>query len=229
MPPWLTIVGVVSNTPFTALAERNPMPIVYMPMSIAGGPGIPPIAMLGPPVSAMTYVVRSATSPTGLLSAVRGAINDVDPTLAISQVSTLEEMVQRASAQMAFTMVLISIAAGVALLLGVIGIYGVISYTVSQRASEIGVRIALGAQPGSVAGLILRQGGTVALAGIAVGFVAALAGGRLVESLLYGVSPRDPGVLAATALTLLVVALVACWLPARRAARINPVETLRAN
>jgi ABC-type antimicrobial peptide transport system permease subunit len=98
----------------------------------------------------------------------------------------------------------------------------------SQRAGEIGVRIALGAQPGRVAALILRQGGTVALAGIAVGFSAALAGGRLVESLLYDVSPRDPGILAATTLMLLGVALLACWLPARRAARINPVETLRA-
>ena len=195
-PPWLTIVGVVSNTPFMALAERNPMPMVYMPMSIAGGPDIPSIAMLGPPVAAMTYVVRSATSPTGLLPAVRGAINDVDATLAISQVSTLEEIVDRASAQMAFTMVLITIAAGVALLLGLIGIYGVISYVVSQRAGEIGVRIALGAPPGSVAGLILRQGGTVALAGIAVGFSAALAGSRLVESLLYNVSPRDPTIFA---------------------------------
>ncbi len=227
-PPWLTIVGIVSNTPFMALAERNPVPAVYMPMSIAGGPDIPSIAMLGPSVAAMTYIIRSATSPTGLLPAVRGAINDVDSTLAISQVSTLEELVDRASAQMAFTMVLISIAAGVALLLGLIGIYGVISYIVSQRAGEIGVRIALGAQPRSVARLILRQGGTVALAGIVVGFGAALAGSRLVESLLYDVSPRDPAVFASTTLILLAVALLACWLPARRAARINPVETLRA-
>jgi putative ABC transport system permease protein len=227
-PPWLTIVGIVSNTPFMALAERNPTPMVYMPMSIAGGPDIPAIAMLGPPVTAMSYVVRSATSPSGLLPAVHGAIDGVDSTLAISQVSTLEEILRRASAQMAFTMVLLTIAAGVALLLGLIGIYGVISYIVSQRASEIGVRIALGAEPRNVAALILRQGGAVALAGIAVGFSAALAGSRLVESLLFDVSPRDPGIFAATTLTLLGVALLACWLPARRAARINPVETLRA-
>jgi ABC-type antimicrobial peptide transport system permease subunit len=138
-------------------------------------------------------------------------------------------MLDRASAQMAFTMALLTIAACVALLLGLIGIYGVVSYIVSQRTGEIGVRIALGAHPRDVATLILRQSGTVALAGIAVGFAAALAGGRLVESLLYGVTPRDPGVLAATALALFAVALMACWLPARRAARINPVETLRAN
>jgi putative ABC transport system permease protein len=227
-PPWLTIVGIVSNTPFMALAERNPTPMVYMPMSIAGGPDIPAIAMLGPPVTAMSYVVRSTASPSGLLPAVRDAIDGVDPTLAVSRVSTLEDVLDRASAQMAFTMILLTIAAGVALLLGLIGIYGVISYIVSQRAGEIGVRIALGAQPGNVAGLIVRQGGTVALAGIAVGFSAALAGSRLVESLLYDVSPRDPAIFAATTLTLLAVALLACWLPARRAARIDPVETLRA-
>jgi putative ABC transport system permease protein len=227
-PPWLTIVGIVSNTPFMALAEHNPTPMVYMPMSIAGGPDIPAIAMLGPPVTAMSYVVRSATSPSGLLPAVRGAIDGVDRTLAVSQVSTLDDILDRASAQMAFTMVLLTIAAGVALLLGLIGIYGVISYIVSQRAGEIGVRIALGAQPGNVARLILRQGGTVALGGIAVGFATALAGSRLVASLLYGVSPRDPAIFAATTFTLLGVALLACWLPARRAARINPVETLRA-
>jgi predicted permease len=228
-PPWLTIVGVVSNTPFTALAERNPTPVVYMPMSLAGGPDIPAIAMLGPPVTAMSYVVRSELSPAAVLPAMRAAIATVNPTLAVAQVTTFEEMLDRASAQMAFTMALLTIAACVALLLGLIGIYGVVSYIVSQRTGEIGVRIALGAHPRDVATLILRQSGTVALAGIAVGFAAALAGGRLVESLLYGVTPRDPGVLAATALALFAVALMACWLPARRAARINPVETLRAN
>jgi putative ABC transport system permease protein len=227
-PPWLTIVGIVSNTPFMALAERNPTPMVYMPMSIAGGPDIPAIAMLGPPITAMSYVVRSTTSPSGLLPAVRGAIGSVDLALAVSQVSTLEDILDRASAQMAFTMALLTIAAGVALLLGLIGIYGVIAYIVTQRTGEIGVRLALGAQPGSVAALIVRQGGTVALGGIAVGFGTALAGSRLVESLLYDVSPRDPAIFATTTVMLMSVALLACWLPARRAARINPVETLRA-
>jgi putative ABC transport system permease protein len=104
----------------------------------------------------------------------------------------------------------------------------VIAYIVTQRAGEIGERLALGAQPRSVAGMIVRQGATVALVGIAVGFGTALAGSRLVESLLYDVSPRDPAIFATTTLTLLGVALLACWLPARRGARINPVGTLRA-
>ena len=142
---------------------------------------------------------------------------------------TLQDRLDRASAQLTFTMVLLTIAAGVALMLGVIGIYGVVSYIVSQRTAEIGIRLALGAEPRSVAGMIVRQGGLVTLAGITAGLAAALAGGRLIESLLYDVSPRDPAVFAATTLTLLGVAVLACWLPARRAARLNLVEVLRTD
>ncbi len=128
---------------------------------------------------------------------------------------------------MAFTMVLIAVAAVVSLLLGVVGIYGVTSYIVSQRTAEIGVRLALGAAPESVANMIVRQSSLVALAGIAIGLAAALAGGQLIESLLFGVSPRDPMVFGATTLALFGVGLLACWLPARRAARLSPVLALR--
>jgi putative ABC transport system permease protein len=125
-------------------------------------------------------------------------------------------------------MILLVIASAVALLLGTIGIYGVMSYGVAQRTAEIGVRLALGADPAGVAGEIIRQGGVVTLAGIVAGHGAALAGGRLIESLLYGVSARDPIVMTATTLVLLTVALIACWLPARRAARLSPVDALRS-
>ena len=211
---WLTIIGVVSHTPTRALAETQPIPQIYMPMSIAGGPDIPRADLIGPDVASMSYVVRSATAVSGLLPSVRRAIDSIDPNLALAQVGTLRDTLDHASAQMAFTMVLLGIAASVALMLGVIGIYGVMSYIVSQRTGEIGVRLALGADPGSVARMIVRQGGFVALAGIGVGLAAALAGGRLIESLLYGVGPRDPGVFGATTLAVLVVALLACWLPA---------------
>ena len=126
------------------------------------------------------------------MSSVRTLDRDVDANLPIAQVRTLQDILDAASAQMAFTMVLLAIAAGVALLLGVIGIYGVMSYIVTQRTGEIGVRLALGAEPGSVARMIVRQGGLVTLAGLIAGLAAALAGSRLIESLLYGVSPRDP-------------------------------------
>jgi putative ABC transport system permease protein len=227
-PAWLTIVGVVSKTPTSVLAEPDPMAHVYMPMSIAGGPELPISSLVGPDVSVMTYVVRSKTSPTGLVPAVRHAIDAIDRTLAMAQVRTLEDVLDAASAQMAFTMVMIVIAATVALTLGVIGIYGVMSYIVTQRISEIGVRLALGAAPATVARMIVRQGAMVAGGGIAVGLIAASAGSRLIGSLLYGVSPRDPAVFSTTACLLLGVALVACWLPARRAATLSPLEALRA-
>jgi putative ABC transport system permease protein len=219
-------VGVVSNTPTRALAEADPLAQVYMPMSIAGGPDIQ--ALVGPSVSVMSYVVRSTTPPFGLLEAVRRAIDTVDLKLAAAQVHTLRDILHRASGQMAFTMVLIVIAGAVSLLLGVIGIYGVMSYIVGQRTGEIGVRLALGADPGHVASMIIRQGGLVAFAGVIVGLGLAYAGSRLIASLLYGVSARDPVVFAATTVLLLTVALVACWLPARRGARLSPLEALRA-
>lgn len=222
---WLTVVGVVANTPRRDLAEPISVPQIYMPMSIAGGPGIPPLT--GPDVTVMNYVVRTATPPLALLPSVRSAIRAVDTNLALAQVSTLQDMLDGAAAQAAFTMVLLAIAASVAMMLGVIGIYGVMSYIVSQRTGEIGVRLALGADPASVAAMIVRQGAFGALAGIAVGLAIAFVASRLIASLLVGVSARDPGVFVATALTLLVVALLACWLPARRASRLNPLEALR--
>jgi putative ABC transport system permease protein len=218
---WLTVAGVVSNTSFRTLAETTPVPVMYMPMFASR------VVNIVPPLDAMTYVVRTAVAPQGLTVLARRAIDEIDPHLALAQVRTLQELLDRASAQMAFTMVLLVIAASMALLLGVIGIYGVMSYVVSQRTGEIGVRLALGAKPGSVAAMIVRQGGIVALVGITAGLATAFAGSRLIESLLYGIGPRDLGVFAATTLTLLVVALLACWMPARRAARLSPLEALR--
>jgi predicted permease len=223
----LTIVGVVANTPTRALAEPSPAPLLYMPMSIAGGPDFPASSLVGPNISVMSYVVRSRVPVSGLMPSVRGAVSAMDPELALAQVGTLQDTLDRASAQMAFTMVLLAIAAGVALMLGVIGIYGVMSYVVTQRTAEIGVRLALGAEPAEVSSMIVRQGGLVALTGLAVGLAAALAGSRLIESLLFGVSPRDLGVFGSMPLILFGIALLACWLPARRAAQLNPLDALR--
>jgi len=221
VPLWFTVVGVVHTTPTIALAEPRPAPQMYLPM-FAG-------RNIFPRVDVMTYVLQTSTPPFALADSVRAAVKDIDPNLALAQVRTMQDVVDAAAAPRAFTMVLIAIAAGAALLLGVVGIYGVMSYVVSQRTNEIGVRIALGAEPDSVTRMIVRQGGVVALGGILAGLTAAFAGARAISSLLYQVSPRDPQVFAAVALGLLCVALAACWLPARRAARVDPLIALRAD
>jgi predicted lysophospholipase L1 biosynthesis ABC-type transport system permease subunit len=219
-------VGIVANTPSVALAEATALPLVYMPMSIASGPGMPQALLVGPDVSTMNFVVRGKTLTPGIAS-IRRALDGVDPDLAIAEARTLASVLDRASSQMAFTMALVAIAGGITLLLGLVGIYGVTSYIVSQRTGEIGVRLALGADPRAVAAMILTQGGRVVIAGAAVGLSIAAAGSRVVESVLYGVRPRDPSVFAATTLLLLGVALLACWIPARRASRLSPVDALR--
>lgn len=218
---WLTVAGVVADTPVLSLAETRTLPQLYMPLFASRQVPLPPRT------DVMTFVVKTAGAPAGLTAAARAAVARVDPKLALAQIRTLQDLLDRSSSQMAFTMVLLAIAAAVALTLGLIGIYGVMSYIVSQRTAEIGVRLALGAAPGSVARMIVRQGGLVALAGVAVGVLAAFAGSRLIDSVLFGVSSRDPGVFVSTTLLLLTVAIVACWIPARRAARLSPLEALR--
>ena len=222
---WLTIVGIARNTPVRSLSEPAPTAQLFLPMTIARQGELP----VAPDVAVMNYVVRSAVAPAALLPTVRGAIKIVDANLALSQVRTLQDMVDRSAAQSAFTMALLAIAASVALLLGLVGIYGVTSYIVSQRTGEIGVRLALGAAPRDVANMIVRQGGAVALAGIAVGLAGASGATRLMSSLLYGVSPHDPTVFGTTTVVLMSVAIIASWLPARRAARLNPLDALRAD
>jgi putative ABC transport system permease protein len=228
-PQWLEIIGIVASTPSGALTEPVRLPKLYMPMTIAGGPDIPAQALIGPDVTMMSYVVRTAGDPNAITAGVRAAVAGVDRDLAIAQVQTLQQIVDRAADQMVFTMVLLGIAAGVALLLGAIGIYGVVSYIAAQRTGEIGLRLALGAEPSGVATMILRQSAAVTMIGIGLGVAAALAGGRLIETVLYNVSPRDPIVIGAVTVLLSVVALAACWLPARRAARLSPLEALRTD
>ena len=220
---WLTIVGIVTDIPMRALNE-TPMPMLYMPLTQAS----PRSGGILPGLSYLNVVARTATPPEEHVAASRAAVQQVDPDLAIAQVGTLQELVDRASAQMTFTMVLLAIAAIISLFLGVIGIYGVTSYIVSQRTGEIGVRLALGAEPSNITRQIVMQGGMVSLLGIGVGLLGAISGARVIASVLYGVDPRDPAVFAMMAITLQLVALTACWIPARRAARLDPTTALRA-
>jgi ABC-type antimicrobial peptide transport system permease subunit len=138
----------------------------------------------------------------------------------------MTDMVARAGATMAFTMVLLVLAGLVALVLGLIGVYAVIAFAVAQRTGEIGVRLALGARPRDVTTMIVRQSGGVIAAGVALGLAGAAAGTRTLQSLLYGVAPDDLATFAAVAVGLFAVALAACWVPAQRAARLDPLQTL---
>ncbi len=215
---WSTVVGVVEDVPALDLTRVGD-PLIYFPLE---GPAITGVSARNGAV-----VVR-ARNAVGLLGAIRARIADVDPDVAIARVRTTERIVADASARMAFTMVLLVLAGGVALVLGVVGIYGVISYLVGRRRAEIGVRMALGARPSEVSRMVVREGARVAGIGLAAGMAAALGLTRLMGALLFDVEPTDPVTYAVVGLGLLGVALLAAWVPARRAASTDPAGALRA-
>ena len=163
-----------------------------------------------------------------MLHEVRAAVWEVDPQLPLLGVRELDELVSQSMAETSFALALLCIAAGVALLLGVVGVYGVIAYAVSQRTSEIGMRVALGARTVDVIRMVIKQGLVLAVGGLAVGLVMAFALTRLMSGLLHGVNPRDPITFTVVPIVLLGVALFATYIPARRAAQVNPMDTLRA-
>ena len=172
-------------------------------------------------------LVRTSGDPLSIVGAVRTAVHGIDPLQPISEVTTLDAVASRAVAEPRFAMTLVGLFGGLAFLVAAIGIYGMLAYTVSQRTREIGVRVALGARPGDLTRLVLGQGLAVTLAGVAAGLAAAAAIARLVSSLLYGVSPFDPLTFTGAGIALVAVALVASWVPVRRATRIDPMVALR--
>jgi len=215
---WSTVVGVVEDVPARELMHVAD-PLIYFPLMGPATPG----------VSARSGAVAvRARNAAGLLSAVRDRVATVDPDVAIARVRTTDRIVADASARMAFTMVLLVLAGGVALVLGVVGIYGVISYLVGRRRAEIGVRMALGARPSEVRWMVVRGGAQVAGVGLAVGMAAAFVLTRLMVALLFDVEPTDPFTYAVVGLVLFGVALLAAWVPARRAASTDPAGALRA-
>jgi predicted permease len=174
-----------------------------------------------------SLVVRAVSDPASITGSVRGAIAEVTHDAPVTRLRTMTQVVADSTAQRRFNMILMTIFASVALVMASIGLYGVISYSVGQRTHEIGIRMALGAPRSAVLGLVLRNGMSLALVGVVVGVVAALGLTRLMASLLYGVSPTDPVTFTVIALTLLGVALVACFIPAHRATRVDPMVALR--
>ena len=172
-------------------------------------------------------VVRTSVDPVSLATAVKQQIQSVDKDQGVGEIRSMELVVANSIARPRLQTVLLGIFAAIALTLACVGIYGVISYSVEQRAREIGIRIAVGAEPWSIFRLVLREGLTVTGSGLVVGLAAAFALTRYLETLLYGVKPTDPAVFAAVAALLLVVSAAACYIPARRATRLDPIAVLR--
>jgi putative ABC transport system permease protein len=219
--PWMTVVGVVRderhNGLTTVIKEKFYVPYAQFPA-----------ARNGDAARNMTLVVRTGGDPLALAGPIRAQVRRLDPNMPISNVRTLRQVVDASLATPRLTGSLLSIFAGLALLLAGLGVAGVLAYLVSRRRREIGIRMALGASRAHVLGLVLRRGMTYAGAGIAAGVAAAFFLTRLMEGLLYGVAPRDPVTFAAAALALLGIALVASAVPAFRASRVDPLEALRA-
>ena len=209
------IVGVVGDVKITGLDEAI-RPVLYYPFRQSSGP----VASL---------VVRTDADPVALTASIRDAIRSLEPDIAILNVNSMDQMIAQtpASFMRRFPALLISIFAVVALLLASIGIYGVVSYSVSQQTHYIGVRMALGASPSDILRLVLKQGIVLALAGVAIGIAAAFGLMRLLRTLLFQVSTNDAATFALVASVLFVVALLACYLPARRATKVDPLVALR--
>ena len=215
---WHTVVGVADDVA-GALGDNRFSRTIYLPVF--------PEAADGPPPGHLVYVLRTAVAPASLVPAVRARVAEHDALLPLADVHSLQEHIDRATAPTAFALALIGLAAAIALVLGMVGVYAVVAYAVSRRTAEIGLRMAIGASPAQVARLIMRQGGRVIVAGAAVGLVAALSLSGLAEGLLFGVSSTDAISYAAVTGLLLAVATAALWLPARRAARVDPATALR--
>jgi predicted permease len=212
---WQFVVGVVENMAGLSLTDAEPIPQIYLPLDA-------PAQRNSPWPHYMVYVVHASVPPLSLVDPVRNAVSESNRALPIVGAQTVSHYVAYAGAQMTFTMVLLAIAAAVALLLGIIGVYSVISYGVAQRSGEVGVRMALGATPARVMGLIVREGSAVIALGVVIGLVMARLATRMLAVLLFGVSPADPATYLTVSLALTACALLACYVPARRAARLDP-------
>jgi predicted permease len=216
---WATIVGVVADVRARGFQQDIPE-TMYFPYSQSGQTsyGVP---------SLMTLFVKTSGDPSAVGPALRRIIHDVDRTIPISEVATMDRVVGNSIASRRFATALLLGFALLALVLAGIGIYGVMSYGVSQRRGEIGIRIAMGASPGSIGRLVAGEGGRVTAIGLALGLVGAFAVGRLIQAMLVGIGGADPATTVGVVATLSVVSTCACLIPARRATSVSPTEALR--
>jgi ABC-type antimicrobial peptide transport system permease subunit len=208
------VIGIVGDVKDAGLDEANP-PQIYLPFDQW-------------PVSFMSVVLKSSTPPLSLGAAVRSAVYAVDANLPVSNVRTLEQIVAKSISQPRFYMTLLAVFAAVALVLAAIGIFGVLSYAVAQRTREIGIRMALGAHERTLVSLVVSQAMRLVIAGVAAGIIGALLLSHTITKMLFGVPPTDPVTFSAVAILLVAVALLASYMPARRATRVDPIVALRA-
>ena len=219
--PYYRVVGVVEGV--RADLDGPPVEALYLPMlPLEGAP------LWQPSWWSMIVVRTNGDAPERFVPLVKRVVAELDPQVPLANVQSMERVVAAGLARRTFTMLLLGIAAGMALLLSMVGLYGVISYVVGQRTAEMGIRMALGAPAARVRGLVIRQAVAVVGIGIVLGLIAAYASTRALEALLFDVSPTDPVVLGAVSALLAVIALAASWGPAYRASRVDPVESLRA-
>jgi predicted permease len=218
---WRTVVGIVGDVRHLGL-DAEPRPEIYLPHA-----QFP--AGTGTPLRTLRIVLGSEGEPAGLTAALRAAVAELDPDIPLADVQTMEEALGAWSSERRLTMLLVGSFAALALILGAVGVYGVMAHLVVRRHREIGIRIALGALPREILGLVLSQGLRLAGLGIAAGLLGALVSTRLLAGLLFGVEATDPATFVATAATLGAVAMVASLLPALRATRTDPITALRSD
>ncbi|MGE5243743.1 MAG: ABC transporter permease [Betaproteobacteria bacterium] len=218
--PWYTVVGVAGDVRDAAL-DKPADEMIYCPL-------LPARADLRWAPRDLAFVVRTSGDPAAAAGAVRAAIRRLDSSLPLYHAQKLSDLVAQSSARRELVLLLVSVASGIALLLGAIGLYGVMAYVVSLRTREIGIRIALGERAARVGWLVARQGVAVAIPGVAIGLAGAIALARFLGALLFQVAPSDPLVFAASAVLVLAIAAAASWIPSRRAAMVDPVLALKA-
>jgi macrolide transport system ATP-binding/permease protein len=207
------VVGVVRNTVVNNIGEE-PQPLAYLPLTQDYAP-------------AVTLQVRTSGRPESVIAAVRGQVQSLDTNLALTNLNTIEELIDQGLWAPRVGAALLAVFGALALLLAIVGVYGVLSYSVNQQTREIGIRMAMGARTGSVLSLIVGQGMRLALVGLALGLLIAFAAMRVLSSLLFGVSAHDPATFAGVSLILATAAILGCYIPARRAAKVNPITALR--
>jgi len=226
-PRWHEVVGVVADVRDDGMGATPLLEVYWPQVTLAFWEGDAPDDVAT--WRTMGYAIRSdRVGTSGFLDDVRDVVWSVNPNLPLTGVQTLPDLMEQSTARTSFTMVLLAIAAGVALILGVVGVYGVISYAVSLRSREIGLRMALGARDGDVKGMVLRKGLILSSIGVVIGLGLAFGLTRLMSGLLFGVSATDPITYGVVAVGLIAVALTASYLPARRAASLDPITVLRA-